>query len=66
MLSEHVRPLSGLNEVFSARHDERGELDAVLVLTPDHTHKASAIDALRAGKLREQTAFAENLYVIRG
>lgn len=54
VLSAQVEVLGGAKQVFSAEDHrrvlDRPDVDAVLVLTPDHTHEAIVIDALRAGK----------------
>lgn len=54
VLGEQVEALGGQKQVFSAQDHrrvvEQRDVDAVLVLTPDHTHEAIVIDALRAGK----------------
>jgi predicted dehydrogenase len=54
VLGEQVEALGGSTEVFFSTDHRRildlPNVDAVLVLTPDHTHESIAIDALRAGK----------------
>src|ERR1700712_5008319 len=53
-LAQHAQALGASNQLFCAtdyrRVLELASVDAVLVLTPDHTHEAIVIDALRAGK----------------